>query len=138
MCLDTFLIVIRIEFVVFVLFFVLFLGAIDTREYGRRKSVEICFVACARVLGVCIELLAVLKHVFVAPFPRAKRSFGARGALIRFIVAVVALDFVKTRQREHSSSSSGVASHRYHALLPSGDGTRCWRAENRICHAESL
>ena len=53
----------------------------------------------------------MLKHIFVAPFPRTKRSFGARGALIRFIVAVVALDFVESRQREHSSSccSNSVA-----------------------------
>ena len=52
----------------------------------------------------------MLKHVFVAPFPRAKRSFCARGALIHFIVAVAALEF-ESRQREHSSSccSSGVA-----------------------------
>ena len=61
--------------------------------------------------GVCYELLAVLKHVLVAPFPRAKRSFGARGALIRFIVAVMASGFVESRQREDSSTccSSGVA-----------------------------
>ena len=58
--------------------------------------------------GVCIQLLAVLKHVFVAPFPRAKRSFGARGALIRCIVAVVTLDFVERCQSEHNSCS-GVA-----------------------------
>ena len=53
----------------------------------------------------------MLKHVFGAPFPRAKRSLGAGGALIYLIVAVVALDFVQSRQREHSSSccSSGVA-----------------------------
>ena len=48
-------------------------------------------------------------RVFVSAFSRAKCSFGARGTLIRFIVAVVALDFVESRQREHSSSSSGVA-----------------------------
>ena len=53
--------------------------------------------------GVCIQLLAVLKHVFVAPFPRANCSFGAREALIRLIVAFVALDFVESRQSEHSS-----------------------------------
>ena len=35
------------------------------------------------------------------PFPRAKSSFGARGALVRFIVAVVALD-LESRQSEHS------------------------------------
>ena len=41
----------------------------------------------------------MLKHVFVAPFPRAKSSFGARGALIRFIVVVVALDFAESPKR---------------------------------------
>ena len=29
---------------------VLFLGAFDTREWGRRKSAENCFVACSRVV----------------------------------------------------------------------------------------
>ena len=84
------------------------------------------------------------KHVFVATFPRAKRLFGARGALIRFSVAVVALDFVDSRQREHSSSKllhqrrcKKVIDNTY-SLLPSDGGTRCWRAENRMCHAESL
>ena len=43
-------------------------------------------------------------HVFVAPFPRAKRSFGARGVLIRLIFVVVTLDFVESRQREYSRS----------------------------------
>ena len=55
---------------------------------------------------VCtLQLLCSSTHAFVAPFPRAKRSFAAR-VLIRLIVAVVALDFVENRQSEHSSSSS--------------------------------
>ena len=80
---------------------VLFLGAFDARELGRRKLVLNCLVF---LLEVCNELLSVLKHVLVAPFPRAKRSFGARGALTRFIVAVLAFDFVESLQSEHSSS----------------------------------
>ena len=51
MCLDTFLTVSRIEFVVFCFVFVLLLGAFDTREWGRRKSVQNGFVACSRVVG---------------------------------------------------------------------------------------
>ena len=75
----------------------------------------------------------MLKHVFVAPFPRAKRPFGARGALIRFMDAVVVLDFVENRQRERSSSCcrNGVANRssitrtvtieRRYALLAAGE-----------------
>ena len=85
----------------FLFVFVIFLGAFDARELGRRKLVLNCLVF---LLEVCNELLSVLKHVLVAPFPRAKRSFGARGALTPFIVAVVALDFVESRQREHICS----------------------------------
>ena len=54
-------------------------------------------------------MLAVLKHVFVAPFPRAKHSLGAREALVRFIVAVVALNFVESRQREHRTAAADAA-----------------------------
>ena len=97
------------SFVVFV--FVLFLGAFDTLEeypYGRRKSVEHC---CWRVVVGGLSASAACcaqAHVFATPFPRAKYSFGARGALIRFIVAVVALELVESR-RSGPSSSSGVA-----------------------------
>ena len=48
-------------------------------------------------------------RVFVSAFSRAKCSFGARGAPVPFIVAVVALQLAESRESEHSSSSSGVA-----------------------------
>ena len=64
----------------------------------------------------------MLKHVFVAPFPRAKRSFGARGALIRFIVAVVALDSVERRQREHSTAAALLQQRCCKRVI---DSTRC-------------
>ena len=111
MCRDTF-IVSRIEFVVFVLFLCSFCGRLirGTRAgESQLRTASSCPVLLAGSRrSVCIQLLAVLKHVFVAPFPRAKCLFGARGALIPFIVAVVALESVESRLSEHSSSS-GVA-----------------------------
>ena len=44
--------------------------------------------------GVCIQLLAVLNHTSLSRlFRHQKRSCGEQGALTRFIVVIVALDF---------------------------------------------
>ena len=111
MCLDTFLIVSWIEFVDF-FFLCSFWGRLIRGSRAGESQLKIAS-SCPVLLAasrwpVCIQLLAVLKHTFVSPFPRAKCSFGARGALTPFTAAVVALEPVESRQSEHSSSS-GVA-----------------------------
>lgn len=93
MCLDTFLIVSRIEFVV--LWGCLIRG-------GRAKLLGLLLAGSRRYtpFSCCAQA-----HRFAAAFPRENRSFGAPGVLARFIVAVVALDFVESRQSEHSRDS---------------------------------
>ena len=112
MCLDTFLIASRIEIVVFVLFLCSFWGRLIRGSRAGESQLKTTLAWHSRALGGLHRAACCAQaHVFVAPFPRAKRSFGARGALIRFIDAVVALDFVESRQIEHSSRccSSGDA-----------------------------
>ena len=103
--LDTFLIVSRIEFVVS--FFCFCAPKTFWRRFirgSRAGESQSKTASCSRVLGDLHSAACCAQpHVFVAPFPRAKRSFGARGALVRFIVALVALDLVG--QSEDSSSS---------------------------------
>ena len=68
----------RIELVGFVFVSVLLPGVFDTREWGRRKSVENCLflrvLSCSRVLGVCLHPAACCAqvHVFVAHFSASK------------------------------------------------------------------
>ena len=71
MCLDTFLIVRRIDFVVFV-DFVLFLGAFDT--FAGVSQLKTASCPGRGFYGVCLHPAArcAQAHVFVAPFPRAK------------------------------------------------------------------
>ena len=91
--------------------FVLFLGLLIRGSRAGESQLKTASCPARGFYGVCLHSAACSAqgHVFVAPFPRAKCSFGARGVLIHFIVAVVALDFVESRQSKHSSSSSGVA-----------------------------
>ena len=108
MCLDTFLVVNRIKFVCVFLVFS-FWGRL-TRGSTTTESIsgKLHRVLLAGSTGsVCIQLLAVLAHAFVTPLSRAKCSFGARGALIPFHVALVALGHVElySRQNDHSSNS---------------------------------
>ena len=102
----------RVFFFFFLWVLVVFWGAFDTRSRVGENSLKTAssfpVLLAASRWPVCIQLLAVLKHTFVSPFPRAKCSFGARGALTPFTAAVVALEPVESRQSEHSSSS-GVA-----------------------------
>ena len=108
MCLDTFLIVTRIEFIGFDSFWCSFWGRLTRGSRAGESQLKTASCPARAFWGVCLHPAACCAqpHVLVALFPRAK--YGARGALIRFIVAVVALDFVESRQRKHRSSS-GVA-----------------------------
>ena len=111
-CLNTFLAVSRIEFAVlfFCVFLCFFWGCLIRGSRAGENQLKTASCPARGFYGVCLHSAACCAqpHVFVAPCPRAKRSFGARGALIRFIVAVVALVSVESRQSDHSSSS-GVA-----------------------------
>ena len=117
MCLDTFLIVSWIEFVDF-FFLCSFWGRLIRGSRAGESQLKIassCPVLLAGCRGsVCIQLLAVLKHTFVSPFPRAKCSFSARGALIPFIVEVLALELVESRQSEHGRIAAGAVLQKGH------------------------
>ena len=113
MCPDTFLIVSRIELWFLFLFLCSFWGHLIRVSRAGESQLKTASSRPVLLAGsrrsVCIQLLAVLKHTsLLRLFPRAMSSFGARGALISFILAVVALELVESRQSEHSSSS-GVA-----------------------------
>ena len=76
---------------------------------SQLKTVLLRVLSCSRVVGgLPASSCFARAHLFVALFPRQKCSFGARGALIPSIAAVVALELVESRQSEHSSRS-GVA-----------------------------
>ena len=88
-----------------------------SREGERLLETANCFVPFSRLLGglsalSCLLYCCAQAHVFVAPSPRSKRSFGARGAFIRFVVAIVALALVESRQSEHSSRAALRKGHR--------------------------
>ena len=89
-------------------FCVLFLGAFGTREYGRRKSVENCFVCCSRVLeGLHPAVCWAQAHVFLSRLFRERSVRLARREpfLIRFIVAVVALELVESREASTAAAA---------------------------------
>ena len=92
--------------------------------------------------GVCFELVAVLKHT---PSSRLFREQGVRLAHGEPSSASSSRlwRWTWTRVTKESTAATAPAAvspkvDRWHALLPPDDGTRCWRAENRMCHAESL
>ena len=103
-------IVSRIEFVVLLLLLCSSWGRLIRGSRAGGSQLKTASCPAHGSYGVCLHpgVCGTQAYVCISPFPREKCWFGARGALIPFIVAVGALELIASRQSEHSSIS-GVA-----------------------------
>ena len=142
MCRDTFPIVSRIEIVVFVLFLCSFWGRLIRRCIGQAKvSSKLLRVLLVRSRGSAMSCLLCSStsssRLFREQSVRLAQGEPSPASSSRL------WRWTSSRVAKESTAAAATAvvlqkGHRSRAWLSSDDGTRCWWAENRMCHAESL